>query len=54
MDLIDLGVGRDAKFRYVMTYIDLHTRHVWLRPLETKQAIEVAREVGRGGWHGGS
>ena len=46
MDLIDLGAGRDSLFRYIMTYIDLFTRYVWLRPLATKEPLGVGREVG--------
>lgn len=45
-DLLDLGEGRDPRYRYILAYIDLFTRHVWLRPLQDKTAIRVAREVG--------
>ena len=45
LDLIDLGAGRDDGFRYVLVYIDLLTRHVWLRALSTKDPLSVAREV---------
>ena len=45
MDLIDLGHGRDENYRYVLTYIELLTRHVWLFPLKSKSALEVARSV---------
>lgn len=45
LDLIDLGAGRDDGFRYVLVYIDLLTRHVWLRALRTKEPLNVAREV---------
>lgn len=45
VDLIDLGANRDPRYRYVLVYIDHYTRHVWLRPLATKQPLQVAREV---------
>ena len=45
MDLIDLGHGRDETYRYILTYIELLTRHVWLFPLKSKCAVEVARSV---------
>ncbi len=45
LDLIDLGAGRDDGFRYVLVYIDLLTRHVWLRALRTKEPAQVAVEV---------
>lgn len=45
MDLIDLGAGRDSRFRYILVYIDLFTRYVWLRPLATKEPLGVGREV---------
>lgn len=44
-DLIDLGADRDLHYRYVLVYIDHYTRHVWLRPLPTKEPLQVAREV---------
>ena len=44
-DLIDLGADRDPHYRYVLVYIDHYTRHVWLRPLPTKEPLQVAREV---------
>ncbi|EFN57762.1 expressed protein [Chlorella variabilis] len=31
VDLIDLGEGRDPKYRYIMSYVDLFTRHVSLK-----------------------
>lgn len=42
---MDLGEGRDPRYRYILAYIDLFTRHVWLRPLPDEKAIQVAREV---------
>lgn len=45
MDLIDLGEGRDPKYRYIMSYVDLFTRHVWLRALASKRPHGVARQV---------
>ena len=44
--MMDLGPGRDTSFRYVLVYIELTTRFVWIRPLATKEAVLVAREVG--------
>lgn len=46
MDLLDLGAGRDPRFRYVLVYIELYSRRVWLRALTTKEARLVATEVG--------
>jgi hypothetical protein len=46
VDLIDLGAGRDPSHRYIMSYVDLFTRHVWLRALPTKEPRGVAEEVG--------
>lgn len=40
-----MGDGVDPHYRYVLVIIDLFTRHVWLRPLKTKEAVNVAREV---------
>lgn len=48
-DLLDMGDGVDPRFRYVLVIIDLFTRHVWLRPLKTKEAVHVAREVSGSG-----
>lgn len=44
-DLVDLGEGRDPAFRYVLVYVELLTRRVWLRPLRSKSALECVREV---------
>ena len=44
-DLLDLGAGRDLQYRYVLVYIELRSRRVWLRPMRTKTAQEVARWV---------
>ncbi len=44
-DLLDLGSGRDPCFRYVLVYIELLTRHVWIFPLPTKEPLLVARVV---------
>ncbi len=41
-DLLDLGAGRDPRYRYVLVYIELRSRRVWLRPMQTKTAKEVA------------
>lgn len=46
VDLIDLGEGRDERYRYILSYVELYTRHVWLRPLATKEPIGVGRAVG--------
>ncbi len=46
VDLLDLGAGRDPRFRYVLVYIELYSRRVWLRALSTKEAMLVAAEVG--------
>ena len=48
LDMMDLGPGRDDTFRYVLVYIELTTRYVWIRALASKEAVLVAREVG--GW----
>lgn len=45
---MDLGEGRDPRYRYVLVYVELLTRRVWLRPLESKSALGVINEVGRG------
>lgn len=45
LDLIDLGEGRDEHFRYVLVYLEMLTRTVWLRALPTKEPLQVAREV---------
>jgi len=45
IDLVDLGEDRDPEFRYVLVYVELFTRHVWLRPLTSKEALLVVREV---------
>ncbi|EFN59426.1 hypothetical protein CHLNCDRAFT_137959 [Chlorella variabilis] len=45
VDLIDLGEGRDPKYRYIMSYVDLFTRHVWLRALASKRPHGVARQL---------
>jgi len=47
MDLLDLGAGRDESFRYLLVYVDLFTRHVWLVPLPKKEGVLVARAVWR-------
>lgn len=44
-DLLDLGAGRDLQYRYVLVYIELRSRRVWLRPMRTKTAKEVANWV---------
>ncbi len=46
VDLLDLGAGRDPRFRYVLVYIELFSRRLWLRVLSTKEARLVATEVG--------
>lgn len=43
---MDLGEGRDPRYRYVLVYVELLTRRVWLRPLESKSALGVITEVG--------
>lgn len=37
--------ARPEKFLYVLMYVCLFTRRVWLRALRSKSAIGVAREV---------
>ena len=37
VDLIDLGEGRDERYRYILSYVELYTRYVWLRPLTSKE-----------------
>lgn len=44
--------ARPEKFVYVLMYVDLFTRRVWLRALRSKTAIGVAREVS--GWAPGA
>ncbi|KAI7844051.1 hypothetical protein COHA_002391 [Chlorella ohadii] len=44
-DLIDLGANRDPRYRYVLVYIDHYPRHVWRRPLATKEPLQVAIEI---------
>lgn len=45
LDLIDLGGHRHRKYRYVLNYTCRFTKHVWLRPLRSKESAEVARQV---------
>jgi hypothetical protein len=45
MDIVDLGDGRDPNYRYILVIVELFTRYLWLRPLPTKEAVLVAREV---------
>lgn len=47
-DLLDLGAGRDPRFRFVHVYIELYSRRIFLRALTSKEAIGVAREVSNG------
>ena len=44
-DLIDLGDGRDERYRYVLVVIDVFSRYCWLYPLAFKTTIAVARHV---------
>ncbi len=48
VDLVDLGEGRDPRFRYVLVVVELYTRFVWIYPLPTKHALLVARHVSAG------
>lgn len=50
LDLIDLGVHKHRKYRYVMNYTDRYTKFVWLRPLKNKSSAGVARQVCRAFW----
>lgn len=45
VDLVDLGEGRDPRFRYVLVVVELYTRFIWIYPLPTKHALLVARHV---------
>lgn len=45
IDLIDLGAGRDPRYRYVLVYIDHYSRYAWLFPLVTKEPYLVVRAV---------
>lgn len=45
LDLVDLGAGRDAKYRYVFVLTDVNTGYCWLRALSGKDALIVARHV---------
>ncbi|PSC74148.1 DEAD-box ATP-dependent RNA helicase 24 [Micractinium conductrix] len=44
-DLIDLGAGRDERYRYVLVVIDVFSRYCWLYPLASKTTIGVARHL---------
>ena len=44
-DLIDLGAGRDERYRYVLVVIDVFSRYCWLYPLASTTTIGVARHV---------
>lgn len=46
--MVDLGEGRDPRFRYVLVVVELYTRFVWIYPLPTKHALLVARHVSAG------
>ena len=45
---MDLGVGRDPAFRYVLVVVELYTRYIWMFPVPTKHALLVGRHVS--GW----
>ncbi|PSC70012.1 leucine-rich repeat family [Micractinium conductrix] len=44
-DLIDLGAGRDERYRYVLVVIDVFSRYCWLYPLASTTTIGVARHL---------
>lgn len=45
IDLFDLCAEGHDEYRYVLVYIDHFTKHVWLRPLKTKNSSEIASHV---------
>jgi len=45
MDLIDFQTCPDGEFKWLMVYQDHFTKFVLLRPLPSKQAIEVAKAL---------
>jgi len=43
-DLIDMGersMHQNRRFRYVLTVVDVFSKHAWARPLRTKEAENV-------------
>lgn len=45
VDLIDMQSQPDQDYRFIMVYQDHLTKFVWLKPLKTKTAKEVARNL---------
>ena len=45
VDLIDLQSASDGNFKWLMNYQDHATKFVFLRPLQSKRAAEVAMEL---------
>jgi hypothetical protein len=45
VDLVDFQSNPDGKFRWILNYQDHSTKFLSLRPLESKRAIEVARNL---------
>lgn len=45
MDLTDFQSCPDGEFKWLLNYQDHSTKFLYLRPLKTKQAVEVAFEL---------
>lgn len=45
VDLVDFQSNPDGKFRWILNYQDHSTKFLSLRPLESKRAIEVAKNL---------
>lgn len=45
VDLIDLQSASDGRFKWLMNYQDHATKFIFLRPLKSKRAAEVAMEL---------
>ena len=50
VDLMDIGKGGSVKFqgiiyRYVLSVMDVFSRFIWLRPLQSKNSKEIAAEL---------
>ena len=45
VDLVDMQTMRDGKYRFILHYMDYLSKFHVIRPLESKRASEVAREL---------
>ena len=49
IDLIDMTQWeveyKDVKYKYVLSLLDVFSRHVWLKPLQRKSSAIIAKEL---------